>query len=117
MTELIKITIYEMGGCCSTSLVSPQSYAELQRIENNSIDLEKQGVKLLRINVAMKPQVLREEPALAEFLENRGSEVFPVTVVDGKVVKSVEFPTEAELSEWTGVTFQHKVIVGNCCGQ
>lgn len=117
MTELKKVTIYEMGGCCSTSLVSPQNYAELQRLEKNAADLKKQGIELLRVNVAMKPQVLTEEPALGEFLTNQSIEVFPVTVFNGKVVKSVQLPTQDELSAWTGGTFEQNTITGGCCGQ
>lgn len=117
MTELIKVTIYEMGGCCSTSLVSPENYADLQRLEKNAADLKSQGIELLRVNVAMKPQVLTEEPALREFLKDQNADVFPVTVANGKVVKSVELPTQDELSAWTGATFQQEIITGGCCGR
>lgn len=117
MTELKKVTIYEMGGCCSTSLVSPDNYAELQRLEKNAADLKRQGIELLRVNVAMKPQVLMEEPALGKFLENKSVEAFPVTVANGKVVKSAEFPTQDELLEWTGVSFEQNHITDGCCGQ
>lgn len=117
MTELKKVTIYEMGGCCSTSLVGPQNYAELQRIEKNAADLNKQGIELLRVNIAMKPQVLTEEPALAELLNHQNLAVFPVTVFNGKVVKSLQLPTQDELSAWTGATFEQDILTGGCCGQ
>lgn len=117
MTELKKVTIYEMGGCCSTSLVSPENYANLQRLEKNAADLRSQGVELLRVNVAMRPQVLTEEPALGEFLKDKSADVFPVTVANGKVVKSVELPTQYELSAWTGGIFELEIITNGCCGQ
>lgn len=117
MEELKKVTIYEMGGCCSTSLISPENYTNLQRLEKNAADLQSQGVELLRVNVAMKPEVLKEDTALGEFLKDKDVDVFPVTVANGKVVKSFELPTQDELSAWTGGTFEQEVLIGGCCGQ
>lgn len=117
MTQAKKITIYEMGGCCSTSLTDPGKYENLERLNQSEAQLKAAGIVLDRVNVAQKPQSFSEDTALGEFTLGKGAEVFPVTVVDGKVVKSADFPSDAELSIWTGIDFVKSPLTNNCCSK
>lgn len=98
-----KITIFEMGGCCSTSLTSPETYSELQRLDRDADILRNNGVELIRINVAMKPDLLAQIPNIDDYLSDKGIDIFPLTLIENKVVKEKEYPTQAELRAWTGI--------------
>lgn len=117
MTQTKKITIYEMGGCCSTSLVNPGNYSDLERLDQDTQLLKANAIDLLRVNVALKPQSLTDEPALGAFLKDKGMDAFPVTVVDGRVVKSADLPSQQELSAWTGIQIEQNTATNSCCGK
>lgn len=103
----LKIAIFEMGGCCSTSLMSPDSYTDQQRLDRDANYLKTKGIELIRINVAMKPDSLAQIPDIDDYLENKGIEIFPLTIIDNKVVKDKSYPTQAELADWTGLEFSN----------
>lgn len=102
-----KITIFEMGGCCSTSLMNSDNYTELQRLDSDADFLKTKGIELMRINVAMKPDVLAQVPDIDDYLDNKGIEVFPLTIIEDKVVKDKSYPTQEELAVWTGIEFSN----------
>ena len=54
-------------------------------------------------------------------LNNDGIEIFPVTIVDGVVVKTKEYPTNEEISKLLDVPLSQlkpaeKKESGGCCG-
>lgn len=102
-----KITIFEMGGCCSTSLMNPDSYTEQQRLDSNADFLKVKGIELIRVNVAMKPDLLIQIPNIDDYLDNKGTEIFPLTIIENKVVKDKSYPTQEELTAWTGIGFSN----------
>ena len=42
--------------------------------------------------------------------------VLPITVVDGQIVKTGDYPTIDELSDYTGLVFVPAKQSGGCCG-
>lgn len=110
------VKIYELSACCSTSLVSPESYAEIQRLNTDAEVLNDNDVFFQRIDLARNPQFLIQEPGLNEFVRDKDNSVFPVTLIDGKVVKNSNYPTSTELMEWTGITKVPVISTGKCCG-
>ncbi|WP_352423386.1 arsenic metallochaperone ArsD family protein [Proteiniphilum sp.] len=102
-----RITIFEMGGCCSTSLMNTDSYTELQRLDSYADFLKTKDIELIRVNVAMKPDLLAQIPNIDDYLDEKGIEVFPLTIIENKVVKDKSYPTQEELAVWTGIEFSN----------
>lgn len=102
-----KITIFEMGGCCSTSLMNPDSYTDQQRLDRDADYLKTKEVELIRINVAMKPDLLAQIPNIDDYLSDKGMEIFPLTIIENEVVKDKSYPTQGELTAWTGIEFSN----------
>ena len=50
-------------------------------------------------------------------------DILPITMVDGEVVKTKEYPTDAEFAKWTGLTIEEikaesekeGCCTGGCC--
>lgn len=105
--ELDKIIIFELGGCCSTSLMNPSHYSDLKQLDTDTKKIEKQGITLLRINAALKPDLLNEVSGINDFLKDKGMEIFPITVINNTIVKSKEYPNLSELTNWAGIEINH----------
>ena len=101
--EANKIIIFELGGCCSTSLMNPSHYSDLKQLESYTKELQKQGVTLLRINAALKPDLLNLVHGINDFLNDKGMDIFPITVINAAVVKTREYPNLIELEKWLGI--------------
>ncbi|RAJ82311.1 arsenical resistance operon trans-acting repressor ArsD [Chitinophaga dinghuensis] len=99
--ETSKVLIFELGGCCSTSLMNPSHYSDLNQLESFSQDLYQFGISLQRINAALKPDLLNKVPGIDNFLLDKTMDVFPITVVNNLIVKSGGYPNQAEILEWT----------------
>lgn len=99
--EVKEIIIFEVGGCCSTSLMNPAHYSDLQQLDTFAKELQKKGVTLLRINAALKPDLLNKVPGIDHFLSDKGMEIFPLTVINDSIVKTKEYPDFSELTLWS----------------
>ncbi|RFS26727.1 arsenical resistance operon transcriptional repressor ArsD [Chitinophaga silvatica] len=98
-----KVLIFEIGGCCSTSLMNPSQYSDLQLLESYSKELQQFGISLQRINAALKPDLLNQIPGIDDFLQDKTMEIFPITIVDSLIRKSGGYPNLTEILEWTGI--------------
>jgi hypothetical protein len=94
---MVKMIIFEPAMCCSTGLCGPVIDMELLRISTVISSLEKNGVKVERYNLNSNPQAFVDNIVINEILNRDGVEVLPVTIVDGKVVKTKKYPTNDEL--------------------
>ncbi len=100
---MAKITIFDPSMCCSTGLCGPVIDLELLRISTVISNLEKNGVKVERYNLNSNPQAFVDNIVINEVLNRDGVEVLPVTIVDGKVVKTKKYPTNDELLKFLDV--------------
>ena len=94
---MVKMIIFEPAMCCSTGLCGPVIDMELLRISTVISSLEKNGVKVERYNLSSNPQAFADNAVISEILNRDGVDVLPVTIVDGKVVKTKKYPTNDEL--------------------
>lgn len=94
---MAKMIIFDPAMCCSTGLCGPVINPELLRISTALNNLEKNGVKVERYNLNNNPQAFVDNIVVSEILNRDGVNVLPVTIVDGKVVKTKSYPTNDEL--------------------
>ena len=91
-----KMMIYDPAMCCSTGVCGPSVDKNLLRVATTINKLEKKGVKIERHNLSDNPQAYIDNLEVNKLLNEKGVDVLPITIVDGEVVKTGEYPTDEE---------------------
>jgi hypothetical protein len=91
-----KMVIFDPAMCCSTGVCGPSVDKNLLRVSTLLNRLDKKGVKVERHNLQENPKAYVDNADVNKLLDDEGVGVLPITIVDGKVVKTVEYPTNEE---------------------
>lgn len=94
-----KMAIYEPAMCCSTGVCGVGVDNDLLRISTFLSTLDKNNVKVERYNLANTPQAFITNPVVNGHIREKGLDVFPITVVDNKIVISGRYPSNEEFIE------------------
>src|SRR5665647_2283193 len=97
------IEIFDPAMCCSTGVCGPGVDSELVRISADVESLKKQGIEIKRFNLSQDLEAFATNEVIKLFLQQKGPDALPVTLLNGSIYKESIYPTTAELSEWTGV--------------
>lgn len=116
---MVKMTIYDPAMCCSTGVCGPAIDPELLRVATVINNLSKNGIKVERYNLSNNPQAFVDNTIVNEKLNQDGIDVLPMTMVDGIVVKTKRYPTNAEFLEYLDIpesylTVQEKPKANDC---
>ncbi|HML31989.1 arsenite efflux transporter metallochaperone ArsD [Sporomusa sphaeroides] len=114
-----KIEIFDPAMCCSTGVCGPSIDPELLRIATVINSLKEKGIIIKRHGLSNEPQDFISNKVISDILQKEGADVLPVTLVDGEVAKTKEYPTNEELSKWLDTeikTKQPEKKGGCCCG-
>ncbi|MDG5788008.1 arsenite efflux transporter metallochaperone ArsD [Evansella sp. AB-P1] len=103
---MVNIRVFDPALCCPTGVCGPSVDPELTRIATAIFLLEKKGVDIKRFNLGSEPQAFVDEKLVQSLLEEKGTDALPAILVDGEVKKVGEYPTNLELSDWTGISEQ-----------
>lgn len=95
-----KLEIFDPAMCCSTGVCGPSVDPELLRVSTIANILNKKGFNVVRHNLSQEPQAFVQNQLVSELLKTKGSEALPITLLDGKIVKSGSYPSKKELAEW-----------------
>ena len=98
-----KIEIFDPALCCPTGLCGPNINPDLMRIAAAVEALKRKGVDIERHNLRDVPQLYVDNIVVNSFLMEKGADALPVILVDGKLEIAGMYPTNQQLSEWTGV--------------
>jgi hypothetical protein len=115
-----KIEIYDPAMCCATGICGPGIDQELLRVATIINNLTKKGVTIIRYGLSSDPQAFIDNKKVNEYLMKEEVEVLPITILDGEVVKTKEYPTDDEFAQWSGVS-KEEFTTGNsnenngCC--
>lgn len=96
--------IYDPAMCCSTGVCGPSVDKNLLRMATTVSSLNKKGVKIERHNLSDNPQAYIDNREVNKLLNERGVDVLPITIVDGEVVKTGEYPTDEEIVKLLGLS-------------
>jgi hypothetical protein len=97
------IEIFDPAMCCPTGLCGPNINPNLMRIAAAVQFLQKQGVNIKRHNLRDEPQLYVSNTEVNGYLQEKGAEGLPVVLVDGAIAVAGEYPTNEQLTEWTGI--------------
>ena len=111
-----KIEIFDPAMCCSTGVCGPSIDPELIRMATIVNALKEKGIVITRYGLASEPQAFIANKVINELLQKEGVDVLPVTLIDGAVTKTKEYPTNEELAEWLGTEIKTgKTERKGCC--
>ncbi len=112
------IEIFDPVMCCSTGVCGPSIDPELLRVATVIKLLKEKGIVIKRHGLSSEPQDFITNNIISEILQKEGADILPITLVDGKIVKTKSYPTNEELSAWLGVEISAKPQKKNscCCG-
>jgi sulfur carrier protein ThiS len=99
----MKIEVYDPALCCSSGLCGPSIDPVLVKMNDAVLALKKQGVAVERFNIAQQPRAFMENKKVAELLHKNGKKSLPVTIVNGEVFKTGEYPSYEELCNALGI--------------
>lgn len=114
-----KVEIFDPAMCCSTGVCGPSIDPNLMRIASVINSLKEKGIVIKRHGLSTEPQDFISNKVISDILQVEGADVLPVTLLDGKVVKTKQYPTNEELSTWLETEIDatpNKKSGGCCCG-
>lgn len=91
-----KMVIFDPAMCCSTGVCGPSVDKNLLRVSTVLNRLEKKEIKVERHNLSSNPKIFVDNKIVNKLLVDEGVDVLPITMVDGEVVKTKEYPTNEE---------------------
>lgn len=98
-----KIEIFDPAMCCSTGVCGPSVDKELLRVATTINNLTKKGADIVRHNLTSEPQAFIDNVKVNELLNTKGVDVLPITFVDGEIVKTNGYLTNAEFAKYSGL--------------
>ncbi|MBI5665914.1 MAG: arsenite efflux transporter metallochaperone ArsD [Nitrospirae bacterium] len=99
----MKIEIYDPAMCCSSGLCGPSIDPVLVKMNEAVLALKKQGVEVVRYNLAQQPKEFMANKTVADLLHRNGKKALPVTMVNGAVYKCGEYPSYEDLCSKLGI--------------
>lgn len=119
---LAKIEIFEPAMCCSTGACGTSANPELTRIAAVIDCLKNAGIETARYTLSSDPKAFMQYEQVSDALYRQGEEALPITVINGKIVKSGSYPSNEEFAGLLGLSVDVlkpavKVKVNRCgCG-
>ncbi len=97
------IEIYDPPMCCHGGLCGPAIDQVLLDFNEAVIKVKKEfdgNVSINRYLLTQQGQKFMQHPEVISLLKANGTEILPITTVNGGVVKKKEFPTYEELKNY-----------------
>jgi len=91
-----KMFIFEPAMCCPTGLCGVGVNPELLRISTVLNSLKKNGVEVERFNLTNSPQEFISNKEVNKFINEKGIDELPLTVLDGEIIITGRYPTNEE---------------------
>jgi hypothetical protein len=115
-----KMIIFDPAMCCSTGVCGPSVNLELLRVSTVVNNLKNKGVLVERYNLTSNPQIFIDNRKINEILNKEGVDILPVIMVDGNIVKTKAYLTNAEFCELLEIPDDYlkttiKVKSNDCC--
>jgi len=95
----MKIEIFEPTMCCSSGICGPSVDTNLVKISENIEILknEFEGLVVERYQPQTHAMKFMSNMEVGKLVKEKGQQILPITVLDGKVIKIGEYPTLEEL--------------------
>ncbi len=90
----IDLIIFESAMCCSTGVCGPEPNKTLVEFNETVKKLQKDfnGLNITRANMTFNIDMFLENKDIFQMIKEKGPEVLPITVINGKVISKQEYP-------------------------
>ena len=96
------IEIFDPPMCCPGGLCGPAIDPALLDVNEAALRMKNEhGIVVQRYLLQQQGQKFMENPQVLALLQKHNTDILPVTVVNGAVVKTQSFPTYEELLAWS----------------
>lgn len=97
-----ELTIFEGPICCPTGVCGPTTDPVMIELNQTLKKLgeEYKGLKITRASMSFNVALFMQTPLIRDLVREKGVGILPVTVIDGKIVKQLDYPKYAELVEF-----------------
>ncbi len=96
----LKLALFEPALCCTTGVCGPEPDRDLLALQQTIHQLEQMGVHMERYAINQQPAAFVKEESVKSYLKENGISVLPLTVLDGKIIRSGAYPDAQFLSEF-----------------
>jgi hypothetical protein len=91
------VEIFDPPLCCSTGLCGPTLDQTLLDVNEALLALRARGVRVDRFQMTTSPQAFLGNADVMRLVREQQMAALPITVVNGRLLKSGAYPTQAEL--------------------
>ena len=99
----MKVLIYDPAMCCSSGLCGPGLDPTLVKVNEAVLSLHKQGVEVMRYNLAQQPKEFMSNKDVAGLLQKSGNKVLPITIINNEVFRTGEYPSYEDICSAIGI--------------
>jgi hypothetical protein len=94
-----KLIIYEGMLCCSTGICGPEPNKALIQLTEDvkRLQAEFPDEKIIRASMSFNAQAYLEEPEVLKLVKVNGTDVLPITVLNGKILVKERYMTYEEM--------------------
>ena len=96
-TNGAKVEIFDPPMCCPTGLCGPTIDLVLLDVNEMVLKLKGQGVAVERYLMTQQPQAFLNNAAVYRLVREQQLAALPITVVNGRVIKTGAYPALAEV--------------------
>jgi len=96
-TNDLRVEIFDPPLCCPTGLCGPTIDPVLLDVNEMVLKLKGQGVAVERYLMTTQPKAFLNNAEVYRLVRERQLAALPITVVNGRVIKSGAYPTLAEV--------------------
>lgn len=97
---MTKIDIFDPAMCCSSGVCGENVDQEVVDAATTVSAARKDGLDVVRHNLASAPLDFASTPVVRDLLESEGADSLPVVVMNGEIVLKGVYPTLAQLRAW-----------------
>ena len=117
---MAKVQVFDPAMCCSTGVCGPSVDPVLARFAADLGWLQEQGVQVERFNLSQEPTVFASNDTVRSALKDRGQDVLPLVLIDGRIVAEGTYPGRETLAALAGIRLTKKLAIvseakESCC--
>lgn len=94
------VRIYEPVMCCNTGVSGVGIDSELMRMSKLMKIFLKEGIDMKRLDLSKTPQEFMKNTEVMGLIQEKKTDILPITVVEDKVVLMGRYPTNEEFAKF-----------------
>ena len=94
------VRIYEPVMCCNTGVSGVGINSELMRMSKLMKIFLKEGIDVKRLDLSKTPQEFMKNTEVMGLIQEKKTDILPITVVEDKVVLMGRYPTNEEFAKF-----------------